>query len=257
MLLVLVIGVSACATLDSLGGSVSWVDEVVLNDGRTILVERRQVYDGGGLREIGQGPPLSLELLEFGTPEGKAIHWQSDHGRGYQDNLAPLVMDVIDEVPYLITYPTRCHAYNKWERPNPPYVYFRYEGNTWQRIFIDDVPRVMNRTNLSLSGSQSRAKQLRWQMGSKGYLSKEQIQERQGHMTPESVYLREIVWEPMKSGLTSCGEMIYDGRGGWVGVGWFKDKTSLDACNEYCKRKRMDMKYCPCEKLFKEGRNDE
>lgn len=254
MLLVLTASLNGCASLDGLGGTITWTEEARLHDGQTILVERAQTFDGNGLREIGQGAPLSLEVLNFETPKGKSVRWTSDYGRGYQDNLAPLVLDIIEGVPYLVAYPTRCHAYNKWERPNPPYVFFRYDGNRWQRIAIDEVPRVMNRTNLSLAGSQSRAMQLTREMGSVGYVSAEQIQERQRNMTPDSAYLREIVWQQMKKGWPGCGEMIYDGRGGWFGLGWFRDKPSLDACNKYCERKKIEPEYCPCETLFKEGK---
>lgn len=227
VLLTLVAGLNGCAMLPGGGGSMTWREEVKLHDGRTILVERTQSFDGGGLREIGQGAPLGLEVLEFETAQGKAVHWKSDYGRGYQDNLAPLVLDVVDSVAYLITYPTRCHAYNKWKRPNPPYVFFRYEGNTWQRIAIDEVPRVMERTNLSLAGSQSDVNRLVRETGTKGYVSAKQIQERQRDMTPESAYLRQIVWQPTKGGGTSCEELVYY-HGAWIGPGDSIGKRMID-----------------------------
>jgi hypothetical protein len=48
----------------------------------------------------------------------------------------------------------------------------------------------------------------------------------------------------------SCAEMVYDGHGGWIGIGWFRDKPSKEACLKYCEREKVLTQYCPCNKLF-------
>jgi hypothetical protein len=45
--------------------------------------------------------------------------------------------------------------------------------------------------------------------------------------------------------------MVYDGNGGWIGVGWFRKQSSYGACLKYCEREKMSAQYCPCNKLFK------
>jgi hypothetical protein len=44
--------------------------------------------------------------------------------------------------------------------------------------------------------------------------------------------------------------MIYDGHGGWEGIGWFRDQPSREACFAYCARNNVGAEYCPCGHLF-------
>ncbi len=250
--LLLGVAVSACSAMPGLANSFSWKEEVLLHDGSAVIVKREQMFDPQGLREPGQGAPLSEETLTFSLRDGQTIRWRSDFGRGYQDNLIPLVLDVVDGSPYLITYPTRCHAYNKWGRPNPPYVYFRYNGIQWQRIPLDEVPTVLDHANLIIGGYQSRWLQLPEADRSARYVPAKSVQKVNREMTRESLYLREIVRHPKQGGgWGGCGQMIYNGRGGWIGVGWFRDQPTYEGCLKACKRHRVSADYCPCGKLFK------
>jgi hypothetical protein len=227
LLLLLFGGLGACAAVPALDRGVSWKEEVVNHDGRRFIVERTQTFDRDGLREIGRDDPLRKQTLRFERPNGHQVTWEADFGRGYQDNLEPLVLGIVEGVPYLITHTTRCHAYNKWDRPNPPYVYFRYVDGDWQRISIDSVPHILNQTNLSLSGSLSRAERLARQMGTRGYVSARQIREQQSHMTSESAYLRQIVWESLTSGPVSCAKLVFY-HGAWVSPGDSIGKRMID-----------------------------
>jgi hypothetical protein len=53
----LIVGLTACAGGGALGlGGDTWQEEVLLHDGRKMVVERSQTY--GGRREIGQDLPV-------------------------------------------------------------------------------------------------------------------------------------------------------------------------------------------------------
>jgi len=243
---------SACGAMPGYGNSFGWKEEVLLHGGNAIIVKRKQTFDPDGLRELGQGAPLSEETLTFALRDGRTIRWRSDFGRGYQDNLIPLALDVVDGSPYLITYPTRCHAYNKWGRPNPPYVFFRYGGTRWKRIPLEEVPAVFDHANLIIGGYQSRWRQLPEADRDARYVPANSVQKVNREMTHESLYLRQIAKQPMRGGAwQGCGEMIYDGHGGWVGIGWFRGQSTYQACVMACKRHSMSADYCPCGKLFK------
>jgi hypothetical protein len=230
---------------------------VLLHDGQVIVVERTQTVDKGGNREIGQGAQQSEEALAFEMPNsGRTIRWRSDFGSGYEDNLAPLVLDVVEGAPYLVAYPTRCHAYNKWGRPNPPYVFFRFDDSVWERIVIAEVPESLKEANLVIGGYLSRGRQLTDADRRAEYVPTESIRRVNLQMSPDTWYLRQIAHEPIK-GMGSrpgCGEMIYDGRGGWVGMGWFRDQPTYKACVKYCERNQIGVEYCPCDDLFKGGK---
>jgi len=42
-----------------------------------------------------------------------------------------------------------CLSYNKWGRPNPPYVFFKYGGKDWQRIQIAELPVEFKTINVA------------------------------------------------------------------------------------------------------------
>jgi len=41
-----------------------------------------------------------------------------------------------------------CLSYNKWGRPNPPYVIFKYSGKEWNRISLQELPAEIKAFNL-------------------------------------------------------------------------------------------------------------
>lgn len=138
---------NACAT-----DTVKWKEEVLLHDGNKIIITRTNTYDPKGLREPFQPDPLKKSTLTFTVPGTKqtVIMWKSDFGRGYQDNLSLLLLDFLNGVPYIATHPKFCHGYNKWGRPNPPYVFFKYDGE-WKRIPLEELPAGFKEANVILS----------------------------------------------------------------------------------------------------------
>ena len=138
---------SACAQTGRSGGD-SWQEEVLLHDGQKIIVERSQTYKGRS--EPGQPAPIGEHTIRFSLPgSSKAITWASEYGDdiGRTDfNLSAL--HVKDNVPYVVAEPNLCLSYNKWGRPNPPYVVFKYDGGAWQRIAFEALPPEFKTVNV-------------------------------------------------------------------------------------------------------------
>ncbi len=132
-------------------GGASWKEEVLLHDGRKMVVERSQSY--GGRHEMGQKPPIKEENITFYLPgSNQPIRWVSEYGEDIgRTNFEPLALHVSEGIPYLVAAPNLCLAYNKWGRPNPPYVIFRHDGKTWQRIPLAEFPTEFKDINLVIS----------------------------------------------------------------------------------------------------------
>lgn len=136
---------AGCATVPGLGG---WREEVELHDGRTIVVHRSQTY--GGLHEINQSAPVRSQEIDFTVPEtGKRYHFESEYSEDVgRANLKIIALHIKDGIPYLVATPNLCLAYNKWGRPNPPYVIFKHDGTQWQRIALAELPPEFKTINL-------------------------------------------------------------------------------------------------------------
>lgn len=135
-------GMSACA------GGTSWKEEVLLHDGSRIVVERSQNY--GGRYEIGQKPPIKEQKLTFTLPgTNRSVTWKSEYSEDIgRANLNLLALHVLNDTPYIVAEPNLCLAYNKWGRPNPPYVFFKYDGKAWQRIPLSAFPAQFKEINV-------------------------------------------------------------------------------------------------------------
>src|SRR5690606_28700778 len=107
----------------------------------------------GGRHEIGQPPPINKLTLGFTHPDtGQRISWKSEATPDVGIvNLKPIALDLVDGTPYLVALPVGCLAYNKWGRPDPPYIVFRFDGPDWQQIGIEQLPPAIERPNLIIS----------------------------------------------------------------------------------------------------------
>jgi len=139
-------GMSACAM-----GGTSWKEEVLLHDGSTLIVERS--FSRGGLREPGQGAPIKSQDISFTVPgSNKTVTWKSDYSEDVgRSNFNLLALDVLNGTPYIVAEPNLCLSYNKWGRPNPPYVTFKYDGSTWQRISLAELPSGIKQPNVAIT----------------------------------------------------------------------------------------------------------
>ncbi len=139
--------ISACVSLPGFSGT-GWKEEVLLHDGSKIVVSRS--VDRGGRHEIGQQPPIKKQSLTFTLPQtNERITWQSEFSSdvGLAD-FQPLLVDISKGSAYVVAHPVGCLAYNKWGRPNPPYVVFKYEGKEWKRISVAELPAEIKTPNI-------------------------------------------------------------------------------------------------------------
>ena len=146
--LVLILGVSMSAY--GFGGD-SWKEEVLLHDGSALIVSRSQSY--GGRHEIGQAVPIAEHKISFTVPgTHETVIWKTE--RDPQTNQAILILlalDVIRGVPYIATHPAGSIAYKQWGSPNPPYIFFKYDGRGWQRIATEEVPAEFKNINVVIN----------------------------------------------------------------------------------------------------------
>lgn len=208
---------SACAAVQS-GDRASWAEEVLLHDGSKLTLQRSQVR--GGRHEIGQEVPIAEHTVSFSVPNSKTITWLSQYGLEIEkSSLLLLALDVIRGQPYILTYPVGCVAYNKWSRPNPPYVAFRFDGSAWQRMDVAALPPEITQANVVVS-----TQRYEQRLAASGHpISSEEIRQLNETPNPDFEYLRLFVRHPIQSReAATCPEMVYDGKGGWQSRGGYK-----------------------------------
>jgi len=244
--LLLMMGVSMSAEAGLFGNTKGWKEEVQLHDGRVLLIERS--FNLGGYPTLDARERRLLdETITFTLPESsQKVVWKTDFDNAVPEpnSLSPLLLDIIGGVPYLATSPAGCIAYNKWGRPNPPYILFKYVNSAWQQIPMKAFPAELAQANLMNMPASSQLKPFYNVAAVKAKLADGNI----------AAYAKTImrVSTPGDGGpATNCGEMIRKGNGGWDGIGWFRDQPSKEACLKYCERKEVSAQDCPCDRLFK------
>lgn len=197
-------GMSACAM-----GGASWKEEVLLHDGRKLIVERSQRY-GGFAEPASTERSVAKEEWVFRIPgSDRKVTWKSDFRRPPEgDSLMLLQLNFLDSVPYIATSPAGCLSYNHWKRPNPPYVFFKYDGEAWRQIPLSAFPTAFKKSNVYV-GKPIKAER-------KGLLAVTKIEQEHQNIEP---YLREIVREPLKLGaMGGCPELVFY-KNAWVSPG--------------------------------------
>jgi hypothetical protein len=136
--LILMMGMSLSACEKSM---FTWKEEILLHDGTKLIAERSDIFDSSMNHEIGQGASLAEHKTVFKIPgSNQTVIWKSDNrSLSDPDYLDLLTLDILDGVPYVATTTGRCHTYNKWQRPNPPYIVFKYVGE-WKLITLEEFP---------------------------------------------------------------------------------------------------------------------
>lgn len=134
----LAICVSACG---SGGRTIHWKQEVKLEDGRMLVVERKSKQTKIILPE---NTVIEHEkALAFIHPDtGERIQWILPKGTG------AWMLDFDSGYPYLVLRTSSVADYNTWECPNPPWLAFRYESGQWQRIKQEHLPVRFMKPNL-------------------------------------------------------------------------------------------------------------
>ena len=210
--LVLTLGVSMNADAGLFGfGDPSWKEEVLLHDGSKMVVQRSQIY--GGRHEIGQSPPIKEQTMTFTVPNtSTTIQFKSEYGEDIgRANFELLALHILHGTPYIVTAPNLCLSYNKWGRPNPPYVFFRYDNKAWTRIALEELPTEFQDINLVVN-SKGKEKILMAQ----SLVTAELVKKLNGEL--EQPEYKTILREPVKSGSlgsTNCEERVQY-KGHWI-----------------------------------------
>jgi len=152
--LALMVSASACGFL-GIGGT-SWKEEVLLHDGSKIVVKRHK--ERHGRHEIGQKPPTGDQSIEFTVPgTDRALTWRDDYSKDVGSaNFNLIALHILNGTPYIVTTAYGCFSYSKWGRPNPPYIIFKYDGQNWQRIQMEELPKEFKTINLIANDSRER-----------------------------------------------------------------------------------------------------
>ena len=206
--LVMTLGVSM--SVYGFGGD-SWKEEVLLHDGSKIIVER--TVERGGRHEIGQRPPYKEQRLSFGLPgTDRIITWEDHYSQDLgQANFLPMALDISSGTPYLVAYPMGCLSYNKWGRPNPPYVVFQYQSKEWKRIRVEELPAEIKAPNVIFSMPDIKVEEF-----GKRFITAEMIKGLiDSYQQPEfKTILREPV-KPKSLGSTNCEDRVLY-KGHWI-----------------------------------------
>lgn len=204
-------------------GPISWKEEVLLHDGSTVVIKRSQSHGGRG--EIGQSP-IKLQSISFIIPgTSKRVIWKDkatpDIGIANFDTVA---LHILNETPYLILHPDKCLSFNKWGRPNPPYILYKHEGTGWQQIQMADLPTEFENVNLTITTSGDEKK-----LVSKWVVPHEMVTELNSSLTQE--YYHKILREPLEPGSPwmSCEELKWY-KCGWGAPGEFNKEYFESLC---------------------------
>jgi len=224
-----------------LGHSAWWKEEVLLHDGQTIIVDRSRKL--GEYRYVdSRNRSILEEKWNFPVPGTyKVVTWKISQELPPKGTPLMLVtLGFIQGTPYIATVPAGCISYNYWGRPNPPYVFFRYDGKAWQRIKLEEFPTELTEANVVVGGPKPK--------NQTGTLSIAQIKEENRYL---EAHLKKIMRQPVKSAQTErCVEMITNGKGTWLGIDWFSSTPSHEACLKVCSEQWFINEYCPCDRLF-------
>ncbi len=209
VILTMGVGMNAMAGLFGLGGT-SWKEEVLLHDGTRIVVERW--HKRGGRHEITSGPPVKEHSITFTLPESdKTITWRDEYSEDVGSaNFGILALHIQNDMPYIVATPYGCLAYNKWGRPNPPYVIFKHDGNVWQRIQLAELPVEFKTINLVIGTSNNEKELDKLGLASITDIARMNRDSRQPELR---AILREAL--PEKRIIEMCGDMVLY-RGHWI-----------------------------------------
>ncbi len=223
--------------------TMSWKEEVQLSDGQIVIAER--FYNLGGYPAIESKERAALDMtVTINLPNGKII-WKNYFRDSLPEpnSLNLIRFDVIKGVPYIATYPAGCIAYNKWGRPNPPQVLFKYENNQWKRITLAELPTSLIGAHANVVVGRPATSLL------KSFYTVARVNEENDGID-EGPY-KTILKEPITDGgQSNCPNLIRTGDG-WKSIDWFSKKPSLEACLNFCTSEKIDSKNCPCNRLFK------
>ncbi len=162
----------------------------------------------------GRSHRIKSSALRFTMPRTtQTVTWEDHYSDDLgQANFLPMAVDISGGAPYLVVYPMGCLSYNKWGRPNPPYVVFHYHDKEWTRIPLHELPSEITTPNMIFSMPDIEVERL----GTR-FVSAEAIRNIIArYPQPE---FQAILREPVKPGAegsaVNCEEMIHY-KCGWI-----------------------------------------
>lgn len=205
-------GMNACAD------GTSWKEELLLHDGRKLIVERSIVRKGR--HEPFQRPPIGEESLSFKHPvTHERIRWKDEYGDDVgMSNFGLLMLEVDQAAAYIVAEPRGCLSYNKWGRPNPPYVVFKFKDGDWKRIALQELPARFKTPNLVMSSPDDEAKQAGGRLITAEMVNRINTPVAAWAMQPQ---YKTILREPYPTAAGGCPVMVRI-KGGWESPGGSK-----------------------------------
>lgn len=210
LLLALLLSMNAHAWL--FGSSKSWEEEAPLHDGQKIIVER-YFNLGSASIESRERPELD-ETVTFKLPgSNQKITWKTDFNDSVPEpnSLSILLLDIVNGTPYIATRPAGCISFNKWKRPNPPYIFFKYDGHDWKHIALEEFPAELNKSNLIVGSPPTELL--------KSFYTVEQVNEQNKDIGAAGY--KTIIRKPFSIEENRCPELVRI-KGGWASPGGSK-----------------------------------
>lgn len=146
-MLAAVVMLAGCA-----GGVRNWKEQVILPDGRELIVERTHTLASRFDREFSafNAPPGAASYsIRIPLPEGGyTAPWAAEHKEMY-----PIAVTTHGESAYVLATPSFCRSYAKHGQPIPPFLAFKYTTGQWQRVAFEDFPMEITEANLMIDTS--------------------------------------------------------------------------------------------------------
>lgn len=145
---------------------------------------------------------------------GLRIKWEDSYSEDVGNgNFSPMMLGVLQGKAYVVASPTGCLSYNKWGRPNPPYVVFRHEGSEWKRIALADLPGEFKLPNLIISSPDDEVEKAGTRLITAGMVGRINGFDESWRGVPPQY--RSILREAYKNAGGSCEELIRY-KGHWI-----------------------------------------
>lgn len=145
---------SACAGA-GIDGSRSWKEQVILPDGREIIVERSHTLGNRFNRElsaINAPPGATAYVVTVPLPDGRKVTWEGEH-----KDMIPIAVTAVGGTAYLVASPFNCRSYARLGRPVPPFIVFQHRGIQWTQTSIAEFPDGIAEANLLIATDTQRA----------------------------------------------------------------------------------------------------
>ncbi len=147
LLAVLILASGLLAACDWFDRDIKWKQEVRLQDGRTIIVDRISKVTGKRFPE-GGNYDTHQELALTHPDTGERIDWSPPKGSG------PLMVDVDGAKVYFVVRAISVGDYNNLGCPNPPFIVYRYADKQWASISIVELPLRFEKPNLQVRSAE-------------------------------------------------------------------------------------------------------